>query len=45
MSNNCFLNSILEAEEEEEVEESEAEEKIRLKQHVSLRSKVRHNNA
>ena len=30
--------------EEEKVEEAEAEEKIRLKQYVSLRSKGRHNN-
>jgi hypothetical protein len=29
--------------EEAEVEEAEAEEKIRLKQYVSLRSKGRHN--
>jgi hypothetical protein len=34
----------LKVKEEEEVEEAEAEEKIRLKQYVSLRSKGRHNN-
>jgi hypothetical protein len=33
-----------EAEEAEEAEEVKAEEKIRLKQYVSLRSKGRHNN-
>jgi hypothetical protein len=32
-----------EAEEAAEAEEAEAEEKIRLKQYVSLRSKGRHN--